>query len=186
MYYVSPTQININMPDDTATGPVQVVVKTAGGTSAPVTINRTRISPTLQSVPQFNIGGKQYVVALTTNFASFIGRPGILAGVSFVAPKPGDTITIYALGLGPTNPATSAGVTASATGNVTLPLQLKIGGVPASVPFSGLLKDTIGLVSTERRDSERGRRGSEDRTDSGWCRQPAEPVYRRRTVATVF
>jgi uncharacterized protein (TIGR03437 family) len=69
----------------------------------------------------------------------------MLAGVSFVAAKPGDTVTIYALGLGPTNPATSAGVTAAATGNVTFPMQLKIGGVVANVPFAGLLKDTIGL-----------------------------------------
>ncbi len=145
IYYVSPTQININVPDDTATGPVEVKVKTAAGTSNAVMVNRTRISPTLQSVPQFNIGGKQYVVALTTNFASYIGRPNMLAGVSSVTAKPGDMITIYALGLGPTDPQTSAGVAAAQNSNVTLPLQLKIGGVLANIPFAGLLKDTIGL-----------------------------------------
>jgi uncharacterized protein (TIGR03437 family) len=144
IYYASPTQININVPDDTATGPVELKISTSSGTVF-TTMTRTRLSPSLQSVPQFNIGGKQYVVALTTNFASYIGRPNMLAGVNFVAAKPGDIVTIYALGLGPTNPATPAGVAASAAGNVTLPLQLKIGGVPATVQFAGVVQGSIGL-----------------------------------------
>ena len=69
----------------------------------------------------------------------------MLVGLGFVAAKPGDTVTIYALGLGPTSPATQAGVTAAANGTVTLPLELKIGGVAANVTFKGLLATTIGL-----------------------------------------
>ena len=145
IYYVSPGQININVPEDTATGPVPVRVETAQGPSNTVTVSRSRLSPTLLTVPSFKIGGKQYVVALTPDFASYIGRPGMIPGVAFVAPKPGDTVSIYALGLGPTNPTTTAGVTAAQNSDVSLPLQIKIGGVDAIVSFKGLLQGTIGL-----------------------------------------
>ena len=62
-----------------------------------------------------------------------------------MAPKPGDTVSIYALGLGPTNPTTQAGVTAAQNSEVTLPLEVKIGDVEATVSFKGLLKGSIGL-----------------------------------------
>jgi uncharacterized protein (TIGR03437 family) len=145
IYYISPTQININTPEDTATGPVTLEVKTPNGTSNSVTITRARLSPTLHTVPQFNIGGKQYVVALTPDFTTFIGRPGMLQGVSFVAARPGDSISIYALGCGPTAPPTQAGVIAAQASAMSLPYTLRIGGITAQVTFAGVVGSTIGL-----------------------------------------
>ena len=145
VYYASPTQININVPEDAVTGSVPIQVRTAEGNSNIVTVSRSRLSPTMLTTPAFAIGGKQYVVALTPNFASYIGRPNMIPGVSFVAPKPGDIVSIYALGLGPTSPATQAGITASQNSSVALSLQVKIGTVEANVPFKGLLQGTIGL-----------------------------------------
>jgi uncharacterized protein (TIGR03437 family) len=145
IYYVSPGQININVPEDTVTGPVALRVETAQGAGNAVTVTRSRLSPTLLTASSFKIGGKQYVVALTPNFASYIGRPNMIPGIAFVVPKPGDTVSIYALGLGPTNPPTQAGVTASQNSEVSLPLQIKIGGVEATVSFKGLLQGSIGL-----------------------------------------
>jgi uncharacterized protein (TIGR03437 family) len=145
VYYISPGQININTPEDTATGPVAIQVKTPLGLSNVVTVNRSRLSPTLQSVPQFLLGGKQYVVALTPDFSRFIGTPGLIQGVSFVLAHPGDNVSIYALGCGPTSPPTQAGVVAAQASALTLPYQLKIAGVPATVTFAGLVGGTIGL-----------------------------------------
>jgi uncharacterized protein (TIGR03437 family) len=145
IYYVSPQQININTPDDTVTGPVAIRVKNSRGESNEVTVTRSRVSPTLQTVPQFNIGGRQYVVALTPDFTTFIGRPGMLAGVSFTPARPGDTIAIYALGCGPTSPPTQAGVVAAQGAALALPFTLRIGGVPATVSFGGIVGGTIGL-----------------------------------------
>jgi uncharacterized protein (TIGR03437 family) len=138
-------QININMPDDTETGPVGLRVQTPKGTTDTVLVNRGRVSPTLQTSPEFNVLGTQYVVAFTSDFKSYIGRSNTIPGLSFVAARPGDIVTIYALGLGPTSPATSAGTIAAQDGIVTLPLQLKIGGKDASVLFAGLIKDSVGL-----------------------------------------
>jgi uncharacterized protein (TIGR03437 family) len=145
IYYISATQININTPDDNATGPVAIQVKTPLGLSNIVTVNRSAISPTLQSVPQFNIGGKQYVVALTPDFKTFIGRPNMIQGVAFQTGKPGDVIAIYALGCGPTSPPTQAGVITAQGSPLALPFQLKIGGVDAPVSFAGMVGGTIGL-----------------------------------------
>jgi serine/threonine-protein kinase len=145
VYYISPTQININTPEDTAVGPVAIQVRTPRGVSNAIMANRTRISPTLQSVPQFNVGGRQHVVALTPDFSTFIGRPGMIQGVAFVTARPGDTISIYALGCGPTSPPTQAGVVAAQGSSLALPYQLRIGGVPAAVTFGGIVGGTIGL-----------------------------------------
>ena len=145
VYYVSSSQININTPDDNATGPVLIQVQNALGASNSVSVNRSRVAPALQSVPQFLIGGKQYVVAQTPDFKSFIGNPNMLQGVAFTPAKPGDSVIIYALGCGPTSPATPAGVVAAQNSPLALPFQLNIGGVPANVSFGGIVAGTIGL-----------------------------------------
>ena len=145
VYYISPGQVNINTPEDTATGPVAIQVKGPLGLSNVVMANRATISPTLQSVPQFNIGGKQYVVALTPDFSTFIGRVGMLQGVAFQPAKSGDVISIYALGCGPTNPPTQAGVIAAQGSPLASAFTLKIGGVAAPVSFAGMVGGSIGL-----------------------------------------
>ncbi|MBL8238257.1 MAG: hypothetical protein JNM66_12600 [Bryobacterales bacterium] len=145
VYFISPNQININTPEDTATGPVTIQVRTPLGVSNSVVVNRARVSPTLQTVSQFFIDNKQYVVALTPDFATFIGRPGMLQGVNFAPAKPGDTIAIYALGCGPTSPPTLAGTVAAQAAAISSPFRLRIGGQQATVSFAGIVGGTIGL-----------------------------------------
>jgi uncharacterized protein (TIGR03437 family) len=145
VYYISPGQINIDTPEDTATGAVLIQVRNALGFSNTGSANRARLSPALQSVPQFNIGGTSYVVAQTSDFKSYIGRPGMIQGVPFVTAKPGDTVLIYALGCGPTNPPTQAGVVAAQNSPLASSYQIKIGGEPATVNFAGIVAGSIGL-----------------------------------------
>jgi uncharacterized protein (TIGR03437 family) len=143
--YVSPGQININTPDDTATGPVVIQVRSASGNSSAFSAARTRLSPSMLSAPQFNANGKNYVVAQTPDFSTFIGPPNLIQGVGFSAAKPGSTVIIFAIGCGPTTPATPAGVLAAQNSPLALPFQVNIGGVAATVPFAGLLAGTVGL-----------------------------------------
>ncbi|MFN0102592.1 MAG: IPT/TIG domain-containing protein [Bryobacteraceae bacterium] len=145
VYYVSPTQININTPEDTATGAVNIQVTNSLGVSNLGSAMRTRVSPALQSVPSFTSQGRSHVVAQTPDFRSFIGRPGMVQGVNFTLAKPGDSIILYALGCGPTSPPTEAGVAAGANARLALPFELKIGGVPAPVAFAGIVAGSIGL-----------------------------------------
>ena len=145
IYYVSPTQININTPDDTTIGPVPIQVKNALGSSGVGMVNRYKVSPALQAVPQFFIDGKQYVVALTPDFQTFIGRPNMLAGVAFAPAKPGSTISLYALGCGPTNPPSQAGFVAAQGAPLALAYDLRIAGVSATVTYAGIVAGSIGL-----------------------------------------
>src|SRR5205807_6596734 len=104
-----------------------VQVRTSTGASNYVVVNRSRLAPALQTTPQFNINGKQYVVAQTPDFSSFIGRTGMIAGAAFKPAKPGDSVIIYALGCGPTNPPTQAGVVAAQNSPLALSYQVRIG-----------------------------------------------------------
>jgi uncharacterized protein (TIGR03437 family) len=143
--YVSPTQIGIITPDDDAIGPVEVQVQTQLGTSNIGTIIRARVSPTLQTNSQLAFGGKQYVLAQTPDFRFFVGGPSIVAGLPSTAVKQGDIIVIYALGCGPTDPAVPAGTIAAQDSPMTLPFELRIGGIPAGVISAVLVANGIGL-----------------------------------------
>lgn len=78
MRYVSPTAVGIITPDDTATGPVTLLLKTPAGPSNPGQITRAKVSPTLQPSAQLSFGGNKYVLAQTPDFRSFVGSPSIV------------------------------------------------------------------------------------------------------------
>src|SRR5271157_1501680 len=61
--YISPLQVDAQVPSNVAAGPQQVTVTTAGGTSAPYAITVNAEEPGLAAPPPLNIGGKQYVAA---------------------------------------------------------------------------------------------------------------------------
>jgi uncharacterized protein (TIGR03437 family) len=143
--YVSPGQVNMNTPDDSATGSVNIVLTNTVGVSNVGTATRATLSPTLLSVPTFSAGNKTYVVAQSADFSTFIGPPNLVQGVTFRNAKPGETVIIFATGCGPTSPATQAGVLAAQNSPLATSFQLKIGGVAANVPFAGLLAGTVGL-----------------------------------------
>lgn len=124
--FVSPGQVNVQAPDDEALGPVDVEVINAAGRSK-VTLTKTKTSLALLTTPVFNVGGKQYVAALQTDQVTFVGRVGLIAGVAFRPAKPGDTIIIYAVGCGPTNPVQPAGEIVGAIRNLSSTLQVRFG-----------------------------------------------------------
>jgi len=107
--YISPTQVNVQVPAGIGTGDsVQVEVENPAGT-AQTTVRAAAVSPALLTTPIFNAGGKQYVAALHADLTTFVGRANLIAGVPFRPAKPGDRIIIYAVGCGPTDPAAPPG-----------------------------------------------------------------------------
>jgi uncharacterized protein (TIGR03437 family) len=75
----------------------------------------------------------------------YVGKSGLIGGLAFRPAKPGDAITIYAIGCGPVNPPTPAGTIASGNTALPNPLQFRIGGVPATLTYSGLAPGAVGL-----------------------------------------
>lgn len=143
--YVSPGQINIDAPQDSATGPVNIVVQNGAGASNTGTATRALVSPTLLTTPQFTAGSSNYVVAQTPDFSTFIGPVNLVPGTTFAPAKPGDTVIVYGTGCGPTNPPTQAGVLAAQNSPLTMPYQVTIGNTQANVLFAGVVAGTVGL-----------------------------------------
>jgi uncharacterized protein (TIGR03437 family) len=143
--FISPGQINVNLPADSATGSVPVQVNSPNGLSNTVSVTLAAVSPAMWTEPQFLVNGKQYVAAVTTSFSSYIGHPNMVPGLFFTLPKAGDTVTVFALGCGPTTPATPPGAIVSKAAPLALPYQVSIGGTAATVSSAESVAGAIGL-----------------------------------------
>jgi uncharacterized protein (TIGR03437 family) len=133
VYFVSPDQVNVLSPVDNTTGPVEIVVTSGGVSSAPFPANLQAAAP---SFPL--LGGTSYVVATHADY-SLVG-PAFLSvpGYTFTPARAGETIILYAFGLGlPTTPIVNGASTQSGS-LPTLP-QVQIGGATATVTFAGVI-----------------------------------------------
>ena len=141
--FVSPGQINVQVPDGIATGPVAVAVINANGTSDAINVTAAAASPALLAPPVFAVGGVQYVAALHQDGA-FVGRVGLIAGANFRPAKAGDVITLYGIGFGATAPAIPAGQVVGGIANLA-DVKVRIGDREATVLYGGLAPSAIGL-----------------------------------------
>jgi len=128
--YVSPGQVNALTPDDAALGPVNVEVVHSGGTSNPISMTKTKVSPALLNWGAIN--GRDYAIALFPDFVTYVGRPGMIPGITFKRAKPGDVIIAYAVGCGPTNPLSPAGINVGTINLLASPSQVLFGQTPAT------------------------------------------------------
>jgi uncharacterized protein (TIGR03437 family) len=138
---VSPGQINLQAPGDTTTGPVPVVVTTAGG-SVTASVTLAQFGPSFFLLDAQHVAG----IILRSNGSGaygggtydIIGPTGKSLGYPTVAAKAGDTIELFAGGLGPTNPAVAAGQAFSSAAATTNPVKLLINNLSVTPAFAGL------------------------------------------------
>jgi uncharacterized protein (TIGR03437 family) len=139
--FVSPTLINLQAPNDTATGSVPVVVTTTGGT-ATATVTLAQIAPSFLLLDSKHVAG----IILRFNGSGaygggtydIIGPTGNSLGYATVAAKSGDIIELFGTGLGPTNPAVSAGQAFSGAAPTTNTVNLSINNMSVPQSFAGL------------------------------------------------
>jgi uncharacterized protein (TIGR03437 family) len=143
LWFVSPTQINAQAPDDTTTGLVPVVVKTpAGSYTWDVTLgvyaqsfcmlDATHIAGIiLRNDGSGAYGGGTYDI---------IGPTGTSLGYPTVAVKGGDSVALFAVGLGPTSPVVPSGQLYSGASKATYGVYMIINGKTQVIPaFTGLV-----------------------------------------------
>lgn len=130
VFYVSPTQVNILAPLDSATGSVPVQVTTPNGSSAAVTATELATAPAFLVL---DIAG--HVAARHVDF-SLLGPASQLPLGAFTPAKPGELVLLYCTGFGQTNPP----ITNQLTGSGSLPIlpTVTIGGLPAQVQGAAL------------------------------------------------
>lgn len=131
VYYISPTQINVQAPADTLSGSVQVVVSNSLGISTSTTVQ-------LQSVlPGFFRLSQDYVMA-TGSAGNYVGPEDLVSGITTVPAKPGETIILWGNGFGPTDPAIAAGEVVTASSPLLNPVTIRIGQAAADVIYAGM------------------------------------------------
>jgi len=139
--FVSPGQINLQAPDDTASGAVPVVVTTAGGV-ATATVTLAKFAPSFLLLDSKHVAG----IILRSNGSGaygggaydIIGPAGNSLGYPTVAAKAGDSILLFAVGLGPTSPAVPAGQAFSGAAPTTNPVNVLIDNVSVTPAFAGV------------------------------------------------
>ena len=148
--YISPTQVNVQAPADTATGPVGITVTNCSGTSAPSNIDqvvgRARHAGTPDSISQSVLQRRRQAVP-----GSDLRRAGPLCRQATTAdPR---------LVRSPRSPAIRSGSTGSAsatckaahrshrTGGTTLnaPVTISFGQTPATITYKGFYPSFVGL-----------------------------------------
>jgi uncharacterized protein (TIGR03118 family) len=132
VYYISPKQIDVLTPVDTSTITVPVVVTDNGLVSAPSTANLNAYSPA------FFLLKDNLSVAAVHSSGAIVGATTLYAGASTPA-APGETITIFGTGFGPTNPAFTNGAIVAAPLTVATAPTVTIGGLAATVVYAGLV-----------------------------------------------
>jgi uncharacterized protein (TIGR03437 family) len=138
VYYISPTQINVQAPSDTATGTVDVVVTNNGAASAPAPAQLQAFAPAL-----FQFGATSYAIVTRYPDNALVANPAAIPGA--VAAAPGDVLIFWATGFGPSNPATPAGQVVTAAASVATLITATVGGVQASVLGGALSPGSAGL-----------------------------------------
>ncbi len=142
--YVSPTQVNAQIPSSVGPGPQQIFVSNASGSSGPVGINVAATMPGLLAPAQLQIGGKQYVGAFFAD-GTYVLPPNSIAGITSRDAKPGDTIILYGVGFGAVSPAVKAGQISQGQNKLVTPVQILFGQTSATLAYQGLSPGSVGL-----------------------------------------
>ncbi|MGI8989693.1 MAG: hypothetical protein ACR2I2_08930 [Bryobacteraceae bacterium] len=145
VYFVSPGQVDVQVPSGVGTGPQPLVVTTAGGVGIPATVTVNSVEPGLLSPPAFRLGAGQYVTALFSDGLTFVLPPGAIPRVPSRRARPGDAITLYGVGFGPVAPDYAAGQIVQQTDTLRSNFQVSFAGMPATVLYSGFAPGYIGL-----------------------------------------
>ncbi|MEX2262557.1 MAG: IPT/TIG domain-containing protein [Bryobacteraceae bacterium] len=135
LYYVSPGQINAQLPaEHSPDREYQILVLSSGALTAPDSIAVNRVSPGTAAYAEGGVIAQNAVTgALITSAAPA---------------RPEEYMTIYLTGLGATNPAVPSGAPAPAAeplARVVTPVTVTLDGVSLNVLYAGLTPNFAGL-----------------------------------------
>jgi uncharacterized protein (TIGR03437 family) len=137
-YFVSPAQINVQVPLEVTPGVQQVVVTNAAGSSASFNLTVASVAPSI------------FIVDQTSNLGAILKNVDFSLVTASNPAKVGDVLLVYSGGLGQTTPALQTGVLLPLTGALlnTGTMTATIGGQPATVIYSIASPGFAGLYQT--------------------------------------
>ncbi len=133
VYFVSPNQVNVLAGLDAALGTVNVEVTSNGVTSDPFPVTKNASTPSF-----FYFGATSYIAA--THADNTLLGPAYMSvpGAAFTPARSGETIVLYAGGLGITLGTLTEGASTQ-SGALPTPPIVNIAGRVASVAFAGVV-----------------------------------------------
>ncbi|MGI8988959.1 MAG: choice-of-anchor V domain-containing protein [Bryobacteraceae bacterium] len=139
VYYISPTQVNVEAPGDSNQGPVNVQVSFNGAVSNSFT------AQLISQNPAFFLWSGKYAVATRQDY-SLVGPASLFPGSSTPA-KPGDVVILWGTGFGATTPTAPSLQLVPSTSlySVVNPPSITVGGLPATVYGAALAPGFAGL-----------------------------------------
>ncbi|MDQ6704466.1 MAG: peptidylprolyl isomerase [Acidobacteriota bacterium] len=147
VYFVSPNQVNVQVPENVPSGgtvPVRVTFK--GQPSATVMLAINSVQGGLFAPASFKISDKQYVAAMHSAGGTFVGN-GNIPGFATTPAKPGETLVFYGVGFGAVSPGGTpvAGQVAKGQTSLTTPVQFSFGDASGEILYAGLTQGLVGL-----------------------------------------
>jgi uncharacterized protein (TIGR03437 family) len=142
--YVQPDQINFQAPALSGIGTATVVVIANPGASNELRSDPMTVTGQQAYAPAFFTFDGKSVAATSVDGLSYIAPTSVVT--SGVSAKPGDIVTLYASGLGATNPASSPGDIPAAATPTAGTVNVTIGGIavpPADLLYAGLSPQSI-------------------------------------------
>jgi len=149
IFFVSPTQVNVLIPWEVEPGWADVVVRRGGLDSSPMPVLVTEASPNL-----FTYEGSSALITQTGGDNPDAPQLGVDGPAPASSSDPanggeqGQTITVFAAGLGQTDPAVASG----ALGGGATPVaeqRAYLGGLPVAVTSAALSADMVGVYKLE-------------------------------------
>ncbi len=137
--FVSPGQVNVQVPSTVAVGrTLPVVVTTRGGVTAAVPFEIRQRAGGLLAPVQWRVGERQFVYAQRANGEALTPTAG---------PERGETIILFGTGFGAVSPFSFnfAGQIVPAAYPLGFPVEMRIGGQVARVAYQGLVPGLVGL-----------------------------------------
>lgn len=133
VFYVSPTQINIQLPYEIAPGPAALSVNACGGTSP---------------VASFTVVPAAPYILIAGDGTALIQNPDYSLNTPSRPAHPGDTVMVYLIGAGALDNPIPNGVAApmNVLSRATADHSATIGGQPASIYFLGMTPGFVGLA----------------------------------------
>ena len=134
LYFVSDGQVNAQMPWNVSPGNGSVVVTRGGVASTPVAVSIANVAPGVYSTPP----GAGFAIAINAD-GTLAAPAGAIPGATTHPAHAGDTLIVYATGLGAVSPADPNGAASlDALRTAVVTPGVLIGGKSATVAFAGL------------------------------------------------
>ncbi len=147
VWYLSPTQLNVQAPEDSATGDVSITATNCTATSLPFQSPRKALAPGFLAPASFAVGTTQYMLATFASDGAYVlnTNTGSTLGLNSRPAKPGDLIIAYGIGFGDVAPSILPGVMAEQSNTLVNPVAISFGSTNATLSYSGLAGGFVGL-----------------------------------------